>query len=75
MMARIEETQPLSGMSRLPCLWFPMFILLGLIGEKPILNRLIVYPAVLLNLYLSAHFGCGAGWHNKPARVRYPEGL
>jgi len=65
MLSRILEGQPLSGMSRFALSLFPMFILLGLIGERPILNRLILYPAILLNLYLSARFWMWGWWHNK----------
>ena len=56
MLSRIVGGQPLSGMSRFALSLFPMFILLGLIGEKPTLNRLILYPMVLLNIFLSARF-------------------
>jgi hypothetical protein len=43
-------------MSRFALSLFPIFILLGLIGEKPILNRLILYPMILLNVFLSVRF-------------------
>jgi hypothetical protein len=56
MLSRIVEGQPLSGMTRFALSLFPMFILLGLIGEKPILNRLILYPAILLNIFLCTQF-------------------
>jgi hypothetical protein len=55
-LTRIVETQPLISMTRYALTLFPMFILLGLIGEKPILNRLILYPMVLLNIFLCARF-------------------
>ena len=56
MLARIQETQPLSGMPHFALSLFPMVIPLGLIGEKPIMNRLILYPTVFPNLYLRAQF-------------------
>ncbi len=56
MLSRIVEGQPLSGMSRFALSLFPVYILLGIIGERPILNRLILYPAILLNILLSIQF-------------------
>jgi hypothetical protein len=56
MLSRIVEGQPLSGMSRFALSLFPVFVLLGLIGEKPILNRLILYSAILLNIILTIQF-------------------
>lgn len=56
MLTRIVETQPLISMTRYVLSLFPVFILFGIFGEKPVINRLIVYPAILLNFYLSAQF-------------------
>ena len=56
MLSRITETQPLSGMSRFALTLFPSFFVLGLITQRPWLQRLINYAFLILNLYLSAQF-------------------
>lgn len=53
---RIVETQPLISMSRYALTLFPAFYALSLAGESPLLRRAIVYPSILLHLYLSAQF-------------------
>lgn len=53
---RIVETQPLISMSRYALMLFPAFYTLGLAGENPWTQRLVVYTFIPLNLYLSAQF-------------------
>lgn len=53
---RIVESQPLISMSRYALTLFPAFYALGLLGENPRARRFIIYPFMLLNLYLSAQF-------------------
>jgi hypothetical protein len=55
-MFRMTTLQPLVSMSRYAVVIFPMFIILGMWGEKPWVNRLVLYTSVLLQLYLSAQF-------------------
>jgi dolichyl-phosphate-mannose-protein mannosyltransferase len=56
MLIRIVETQPLISMSRYSLTLFPAFFVLGLLGEKPWIRRLITYTFIPLNMYLSAQF-------------------
>ncbi len=51
-----ENYKPLYSFSRYALAFFPAFILLGLAGKRPWLNRLILYPFLLLYLYLSGQF-------------------
>jgi hypothetical protein len=53
---RIVDTQPLISVSRYSLTLFPTFYVLGLVGEKPWLRRVIVYLSIPLHLYLSAQF-------------------
>jgi len=55
-MFRMTTTQPLVSMSRYMLVVFPVFILWGVLGKNPWLNRAIVYLSLLLQLYLSAQF-------------------
>lgn len=55
-MFRMTTTQPLVSMMRYAIVIFPIFIVLGLWGKNPWVNRLILYTSVLLQLYLSAQF-------------------
>ena len=56
MLIRIVETQPLISMSRYSLTLFPAFFVLGLVGEKAWIRRLITYTFIPLNMYLSAQF-------------------
>lgn len=48
--------KPLYSFSRYALAFFPAFMLLGLAGERPWLNRLILYPSIILYLYFSGQF-------------------
>ena len=51
-----ENFKPLYSFSRYALAFFPTFMLLGLAGERPWLNRLILYPSIILYLYFSGQF-------------------
>ncbi|MEJ2749910.1 MAG: mannosyltransferase family protein [Anaerolineae bacterium] len=51
-----ENYKPLYSFSRYALAFFPTFMLLGLAGERPWLNRLILYPSIILYLYFSGQF-------------------
>jgi hypothetical protein len=51
-----ENFKPLYSFSRYALAFFPAFMLLGLAGERPWLNRLILYPSIILYLYFSGQF-------------------
>lgn len=51
-----ENFKPLYSFSRYALAFFPTFMLLGLVGERPWLNRLILYPFIILYLYFSGQF-------------------
>lgn len=53
---RMTTLQPLVSMMRYAVVIFPIFIVLGMWGKNPWVNRLILYTSVLLQLYLSAQF-------------------
>lgn len=53
---RMTTTQPLVSMMRYAVVIFPIFIIVGMWGKNPWVNRLILYTSVLLQLYLSAQF-------------------
>ena len=55
-MLRMTTTQPLVSMSRYALAVFPMFIVWADWGQKPWVNRAIVYLSLPLQLYLSAQF-------------------
>lgn len=55
-LSRLVETQPLVSMSRYALTLFPSFYILSLAGKQPLLRRAIIYPSILLNLYLSGQF-------------------
>lgn len=48
--------KPLYSFSRYALAFFPAFMLLGLAGKRPSINRLVLYPALALYLYFSAQF-------------------
>jgi hypothetical protein len=48
--------KPLYSFSRYALAFFPAFMMLGWMGERPWLNRLILYPSIILYLYLSGQF-------------------
>jgi hypothetical protein len=51
-----SEFKPLYSFSRYALAFFPTFFLLAQAGERPFVNRLILYPSLLLYLYFSAQF-------------------
>lgn len=51
-----ENFKPLYSFSRYALAFFPTFMLLGVMGERPWLNRLILYPSIILYLYFSGQF-------------------
>jgi hypothetical protein len=51
-----ENFKPLYSFSRYALAFFPTFMLLGLAGERPWLNRLILYTSIILYLYFSGQF-------------------
>jgi Dolichyl-phosphate-mannose-protein mannosyltransferase len=53
---RLVETQPLNSMSRYALSLFPVLVLFGVWGRNAWVNRLIVYSALLLQLWLGAQF-------------------
>jgi Gpi18-like mannosyltransferase len=53
---RMNSTQPLVSMTRYVLVIFPVFIVFGMWGKNPWINRVILYISVLLQLYLSAQF-------------------
>jgi hypothetical protein len=52
----MNSTQPLVSMTRYVLAVFPVFIVLGMWGKNPWVNRVILYTSILLQLYLSAQF-------------------
>jgi hypothetical protein len=61
LLLRRTTLQPLVSMSRYVLVLFPAFILWGLWGRNPRVQRLIIYPSVALLLYLSGQFAMW-GW-------------
>jgi hypothetical protein len=51
-----SEFKPLYSFSRYALAFFPTFFLLAEAGEKPMINRVVLYPSLLLYLYFSAQF-------------------
>ncbi len=51
-----SQEKPLFSFSRYALIFFPIFIVLGLAGRRPWLNRLILYPFVGLFLYFAGQF-------------------
>ena len=51
-----SELKPIYSFSRYALAFFPAFMLLGMVGERPFINRLILYPFLLLYLYFSGQF-------------------
>ena len=51
-----SELKPLYSFSRYALAFFPTFMLLALAGERPWVNRLILYPSLALYLYFSGQF-------------------
>ena len=56
LLARTNAIHPLLGMSRSVLSLFPAFILLAIAGQNSLMNRLIVYPSVILLVYLTGQF-------------------
>ncbi len=53
---RMTTLQPLVSMARYVLVLFPVWMLWALWGKNAWVNRVILYPSVLLSLYLSAQF-------------------
>jgi hypothetical protein len=51
-----SELKPIYSFSRYALAFFPAFMLLAKAGERPLFNRLILYPFILLYLYFSGQF-------------------
>lgn len=51
-----SEFKPLFSFSRYALAFFPTFLLLGMAGKRPWLNRLIIYPSVALTFYFTGQF-------------------
>lgn len=51
-----SEVKPLYSFSRYALAFFPTFMLLGDAGRRPAINRLILYPFLILYLYFSGQF-------------------
>lgn len=56
MLLPTSDVKPLYSFSRYTLAFFPTFMLLGLAGKRPLTNRLILYPSLLLYLYFSGQF-------------------
>lgn len=56
MLLPASDLKPLYSFSRYALAFFPMFMVLAPAGNNPWLNRLILYPAIILSLYLSGQF-------------------
>ncbi|MCJ7667445.1 MAG: hypothetical protein MUP04_04030, partial [Anaerolineae bacterium] len=61
LLLRRTTAQPLVSMSRYVLTLFPAFMLWGLRGKNPWVNRLIVYPSIALLIYLCGQFAIW-GW-------------
>jgi hypothetical protein len=51
-----SPVKPLYSFSRYALAFFPTYMLLGMAGARPMINRLILYPSVLMYLYFSGQF-------------------
>ena len=51
-----SDFKPLYSFSRYTLAFIPLFILLARAGKRPFINRLILYPSLLLYLYFSGQF-------------------
>ena len=49
-------TQPLLGMTRYVLILFPAFMVMAKWGKRPWVNRLIIYPSIVLLLFFSSIF-------------------
>lgn len=56
LLSRTNAIHPLLGMSRFVLSLFPAFILLATTAQNSLINRLIVYPSVILLVYLTGQF-------------------
>ena len=52
----VSQGRPLNALSRYMLVFFPAFMWLGQLGQRPWLNRLILYPSLALFLYFSGQF-------------------
>ncbi len=51
-----SDLKPIYSFSRYALTFYPMFLLLGVAGKNPWINRLILYPFFILSLYFSGQF-------------------
>lgn len=56
MLLPTSPVKPLYSFSRYALAFFPLFMLLGVWGQRPLLNRLILYPSLMLALFCSGQF-------------------
>jgi hypothetical protein len=56
MLLPTSEVKPLYSFSRYTLAFFPTFMLMGLAGKRASVNRLILYPSLLLLLYFSGQY-------------------
>jgi hypothetical protein len=56
MLLPTSELKPLFSFSRYTLAFFPSFMVLGMAGRSPWINRLVLYPSFALYLYLSGQF-------------------
>jgi hypothetical protein len=56
-----SRDKPLYSYSRYATAFLPVFMVLGEVGGRPWVNRLIIYPSIAFYLYLSGQFFIG-GW-------------
>lgn len=56
MLLPASDFKPLYSFSRYTLVFFPTFLVLGRLGRRPWLNRLILYPSSALYLYFSGQF-------------------
>jgi hypothetical protein len=56
MLLPASSQKPLFSFSRYALAFFPMFMVFGLAGKNPWINRLILYPSIGLYLYFSGQF-------------------
>ncbi|MDT8305478.1 MAG: mannosyltransferase family protein [Anaerolineae bacterium] len=56
MLLPASDFKPLYSFSRYTLVFFPTFMVLGRLGRRPWLNRLILYPSLALYLYFSGQF-------------------
>jgi hypothetical protein len=56
MLLPASDFKPLYSFSRYALVFFPTFMVLGQLGRRPWVNRLILYPSTALYFYFSGQF-------------------